>query len=1292
MGKYIKDSRILDEEDKKTILIFDADDTLWESSKHWRDIKIDIAHEIINVLFKNKNKIVMDYLDLAKEKLKENSEELKIDLKDYLRKHELKSFKNSIKEKILIDRIQLYIQQDDKTEYIKEFIVSLEKLVIDKYDKDSFKILIELFIIYFNFREEKNHSNKARGIDNFRTVLLEIVKELFDENDEIIWIESYVNKKIHELESIRYTAKDGVRSALSILKKTHHLAILSQGSPYEINSKLKTSGLNVFFDNNNIVLDFNKNSDFKELKNEIPHTKEIFYIGNSLKNDILPAFKAGFRTIFYPNSNTWINDDVVDNENFTDIKTYLIRTPMEIMSIVNIKNEEKLKKLLKYDSHTKTIKYLENGKTNEITIYNFCTQKGLIFCIGDFIHEMFVIPKSIAYESVRRHSEIHRGTENDILPIQQYGGAMLSQSLLNVLNTGENEYIVKSPPCIDVNQAERLYPWQTGTVIDKENKDRLYNQQIFYLKKNQFNDNLIENGSTFRVETLLTRTYAEDIYARLYKCIKNHNDKGKLETKLSDFFDNESSMNSILNKCNNDLCIHSCERNSAEHNKNGLIEKLSRELSDRSEGKTQDGILFNIFKKNFSCYHYKNCDDQLEDISSLYSNNENSYLVIDYFSDQNRNKNKDNIAIKKLFENKEINNFNTIFIKCNDPIEAITLSYKIDNIWIIGNITNLFNKSGTHYYSWEALIEAVIKELETYENGSIIKVENCFNLVLLCKNEGCIYIEKKRNENTFHMHTFIDPFNQYGTFSASNYGWVAGFQNIFITKFVHSFVSEKSIDHVNSVGDAWKYARAVFLLGYGSIELIENNEIDKIPSLIPVAENLKTVKEIMTKCDEELTDFEKKFRDYVQDVLQYSVNVDMKRDDQMFQQEGNEGKVYHYSKNFSLLCKYRLSLKQAFIISEKIIELGPDALNNDIYFEPGKEPDKKISFRIPFLKIGNHISIFRKEIEEVNLIYTVIRDYVKRKTTKRPLSIAVFGEPGSGKSFTVTQIVKNLQGVKSEILEFNLSQMYSLNDLMEAFHLIQDAGQRDRLPVVFWDEFDCEFNENIFGWLKNFLAPMQDGMYLKDGKDHYFGQAIFIFAGGICSNDIVFKALRVAKQDVNKYLADTYQDIDGEILEQYAREATSILKDINSTKIKTLKLPDFISRLKLTYTVPTSRISDLNKKIFNTSENINDTKLEGKEAAIIFRRASLIRNQLASHAGHLKTMDFKAFHRLLLSDRYACARDLESAIEASTLADVENFGLSALPLSQESDNEIKLNKLVIDYGKKEITLNNLNRT
>ena len=145
----------------------------------------------------------------------------------------------------------------------------------------------------------------------------------------------------------------------------------------------------------------------------------------------------------------------------------------------------------------------------------------------------------------------------------------------------------------------------------------------------------------------------------------------------------------------------------------------------------------------------------------------------------------------------------------------------------------------------------------------------------------------------------------------------------------------------------------------------------------------------------------------------------------------------------------------------------------------------------------------RTEIEGLRSLRNLIEEYLSG-SAETPLSVAVFGAPGSGKSFAVTQVAKEVAGsasgdVRIGRLSFNLSQLRSPEDLNHAFHLVRDTVLRGQLPLVFFDEFDAAF-EGELGWLKFFLAPMQDGEFREGEATHPIGRAIFVFAGGTSSS------------------------------------------------------------------------------------------------------------------------------------------------------------------------------------------------
>lgn len=158
--------------------------------------------------------------------------------------------------------------------------------------------------------------------------------------------------------------------------------------------------------------------------------------------------------------------------------------------------------------------------------------------------------------------------------------------------------------------------------------------------------------------------------------------------------------------------------------------------------------------------------------------------------------------------------------------------------------------------------------------------------------------------------------------------------------------------------------------------------------------------------------------------------------------------------------------------------------------------------KVPLGVFNKMRSSDRFEIEAYRSICAIMGEYLHKPNAKRPLSIAVFGPPGSGKSFGVQQVAEHICGdVSLEVMPpFNLSQFRSHDELIQAFHLVRDCTIRQRIPLVFFDEFDSDLDGKSLGWLKHFLAPMQDGLFMDCGTMRPIGKAIFIFAGGTSSS------------------------------------------------------------------------------------------------------------------------------------------------------------------------------------------------
>ena len=201
-------------------------------------------------------------------------------------------------------------------------------------------------------------------------------------------------------------------------------------------------------------------------------------------------------------------------------------------------------------------------------------------------------------------------------------------------------------------------------------------------------------------------------------------------------------------------------------------------------------------------------------------------------------------------------------------------------------------------------------------------------------------------------------------------------------------------------------------------------------------------------------------------------------------------------------------------------------------------PDPTLS-HVPTGQYQNLVLADRREIEAFRSIENLLREYMRSVGGRpQPLSIGVFGPPGAGKSFGIKRVVKSIGGGKIVERTFNLTQFDTHRDLVGAFHIARDIGLRGDMPMLIFDEFDCDFGGSSFGWLKYFLAPMQDAEFKDDGHIHPIGSAIFVFSGGVTHSFSEITSLA-------RKAADKTVDPDSDV-----------------AKFKHAKGPDFVSRLR----------------------------------------------------------------------------------------------------------------------------------
>lgn len=331
-------------------------------------------------------------------------------------------------------------------------------------------------------------------------------------------------------------------------------------------------------------------------------------------------------------------------------------------------------------------------------------------------------------------------------------------------------------------------------------------------------------------------------------------------------------------------------------------------------------------------------------------------------------------------------------------------------------------------------------------------------------------------------------------------------------------------------------------------------------------------------------------------------------------------------------------LQEAEALPEKIVRIGASALAE-----------------IPTAQYGGLLLVDRREVEGYRSIENLLREYIKMcgLGQQKPLSIGVFGPPGSGKSFGIKELAKHVNAKRIKTQTFNLTQMQKPSDLVGAFHLARDEMLRGHLPLLIFDEFDCSF-DGRWGWLKHFLAPMQDATFKDKELVHPLGSAIFVFAGGTADNYGEFN-LRSAKLKNS----ETRNSGESPVHASAEKEADDSREtEAKLSEFKAAKGPDFVSRLR--GYVDVQGISGI----------------EGDSACVV-RRAVLLRSLLERDERtanlfrtigkdkelQIDTPVLRAF--LNVNSYHHGARSLEAILGMSRLTGADRFAAASLPSNEQ---------------------------
>jgi hypothetical protein len=216
--------------------------------------------------------------------------------------------------------------------------------------------------------------------------------------------------------------------------------------------------------------------------------------------------------------------------------------------------------------------------------------------------------------------------------------------------------------------------------------------------------------------------------------------------------------------------------------------------------------------------------------------------------------------------------------------------------------------------------------------------------------------------------------------------------------------------------------------------------------------------------------------------------------------------------------------------------------------EPTESTDERLETDSTLGRFITCTEGFKKELRSLE---QTVKIYVTRDKPSRPLNLLLAANPGSGKSFLVKELSKQISG-DTEFLEYHVASFRKLDDLFSIFQRIQSLNLEGKLPFVLLDEVDGKVDgEYIF---PNLLAPLWDGVFHIGQDRHHLGRAVLFFAASaLLSSPSITNV--VGKMDARM----TYL----EFADKWRRKVKAELRESEIPKAR-----DFIDRIDLLLCIP----------------------------------------------------------------------------------------------------------------------------
>ena len=150
----------------------------------------------------------------------------------------------------------------------------------------------------------------------------------------------------------------------------------------------------------------------------------------------------------------------------------------------------------------------------------------------------------------------------------------------------------------------------------------------------------------------------------------------------------------------------------------------------------------------------------------------------------------------------------------------------------------------------------------------------------------------------------------------------------------------------------------------------------------------------------------------------------------------------------------------------------------------------KIELSRSMLEVDKYVACVSSKRQILRTLMNEIRSFMMSSKTQHR-SYMLVANPGSGKTF----LMKNLADeMKLRLLSFNITQMISRADILDCFDTIvtTQAQNREEPIIVFIDEINAPLeSQQVY---EAFLAPLEEGIYVRASKTFHIDPCIWIFA------------------------------------------------------------------------------------------------------------------------------------------------------------------------------------------------------